>query len=1037
MPQSERLCLAYEARAALAEATTAGELRSVWRTFGPALGHRVLGRLLLGQSPEQATHSTGLVATQPEGADAGRPSEPSAHSAAPSPTPAPQPKVKTRTYSPGALVSARGRDWIVLPPEEPGVVRLRPVDGLDHDVIGVFLQLEEDSLAPSSYAPPDPSGPGDFTGALLLRDAVRLSLRSGAGPFRSVGRLEVTPRPYQFVPLIMALRLAPVRMLIADDVGVGKTIEAAMIARELLDRGVAARLAVICAPHLCDQWEKELRNKFDLEAAVIQPSRMARLERNLPRPDIGVFQYYRHLVASIDFIKSSKYRRSFIDFAPDLVIVDEAHTASRPRGDHGTVQHQRYSFLRDLAASPERHLILVTATPHSGIEESFRSLLGLLEPSFDIPEDSDLPRAKLVPHMVQRRRSDLEHWMGSDTPFPERDATERKYELSPEYLKLFEDVLSYCRESVSASEGALGQRQRVRYWAATAILRCVLSSPAAAEAMLEKRRDAKRDGSIPSEEFEGQEALARQILDSAEEEEPSDYVPTAPLDDPKAQLTDAELRRLDGFLKRAQTLRGEKHDAKLAEAMRAVDELLSEGYRPIVYCRFIATAKYVAEELQSSLEKKHPGLRAVSVTGNDGDSEQRAEIVAGLAAEPVRVLVATECLSEGINLQDHFDAVVHYDLPWNPNRLEQREGRVDRYGQERAVVKTVLLYGSNNPIDLVVLEVLIRKAQTIRKKLGISVPVPVESEQVIQAIVDSVLLRRRERGMQLELGLTDPKVSSFHEEWDKAADREGKARAYFAQEGIKPDEVARELEEMEPALGGTKDVEGFVANALQRFNGELRQTKRSGVWELYPGDVQPQMALRDPRAKFPMRVAFDGVAREGVTLIERNHSVVAVLTQAVLARALSGTDDAISRCSAIYTEAVRARTAVILLRLRYLLEEAAQQFAEEVLVAAFRRAGEGIEWLRPFQPEALKLLSEARPAATNVSPTEKQQQVAWALSMLEGDWSHEIVEERKRALEESHARLRKMVKAHPLTVTPHTPPDILGCYVLVPTGGGR
>ena len=112
-------------------------------------------------------------------------------------------------YTPGALVNARGRDWVVLPPEEPDVVRLRPVDGSEAESVGIYIPLEPEALKPSEYQPPDPDLSGDFTGALLLRDAVRLSLRSGAGPFRSMGHLSVAPRPYQFVPLIMALRLDP------------------------------------------------------------------------------------------------------------------------------------------------------------------------------------------------------------------------------------------------------------------------------------------------------------------------------------------------------------------------------------------------------------------------------------------------------------------------------------------------------------------------------------------------------------------------------------------------------------------------------------------------------------------------------------------------------------------------------------------------------------------------------------------------------------------------------------------------------------
>src|SRR5438874_6438730 len=139
----------------------------------------------------------------------------------------------------GSLVRVRGRDWVVIQSPEPEVVFLRPLTGAEDETIGVFLPLEGSEIQPSSFAPPDPKHAGDATGAQLLLDAARLSLRSGATPFRSLGRLSVAPRPYQFVPLMLALRQAPVRLLIADDVGTGKTVEAAIVARELLDRGLA------------------------------------------------------------------------------------------------------------------------------------------------------------------------------------------------------------------------------------------------------------------------------------------------------------------------------------------------------------------------------------------------------------------------------------------------------------------------------------------------------------------------------------------------------------------------------------------------------------------------------------------------------------------------------------------------------------------------------------------------------------------------------------------------------------------------------
>ena len=504
---------------------------------------------------------------------------------------------------------------------------------------------------------------------MLLRDAVRLSLRSGAGPFRSMGRLSVTPRPYQFVPLIMALRLDPVRLLIADDVGVGKTIEAAMIAREMLDRGVVRRIGVLCAPHLCEQWEEELRTKFSIDTAVVQSSRIGRLERGLPRGDVSLYQHYRHLVVSIDFVKSERNRQRFLDNAPDFIIVDEAHTAARPRGDHTGAQHQRYALIKDIANDPKRHLVLATATPHSGIEESFRSLLGLLDPSLDASEEAP-PRSKLTPHFIQRKRTDLKRWLGIDTPFPERQAVERSYRMSADYHKLYQDILTYCREYVS-SKGMGEQRQRVRYWAALSILRCVLSSPMAARAVLENRKPTlagRRNGTMPDESY------GQQIIDSVEEDQTTDYVLTAQLSSSDDALEAKELRRLDSFLKRADALAGPVVDAKVNEAIKAVSDLLAEGHSPIVYCRFIQTAYYVAQQMQCALQQQHPGLQVKAVTGNEGDSEQRKEIVLALAKKSMRVLIATDCLSEGVNLQEHYDAVVHYDLPWNPNRLGTEGG---------------------------------------------------------------------------------------------------------------------------------------------------------------------------------------------------------------------------------------------------------------------------------------------------------------------------------------------------------------------------
>ena len=172
----------------------------------------------------------------------------------------------TTTFAPGDLVFARGREWVTLPAPDDEALRLRPLSGTEADVQIIHPALEREPVRPAQFAIPTADEVATQDGARLLSDALRLSLRRGAGPFRSAARLGFEPRAYQLVPLLMALRLPIVRLLIADDVGIGKTIEAGLILRELIDRGEADRLAVLCPPHLVEQWTGELKNKFDIDA---------------------------------------------------------------------------------------------------------------------------------------------------------------------------------------------------------------------------------------------------------------------------------------------------------------------------------------------------------------------------------------------------------------------------------------------------------------------------------------------------------------------------------------------------------------------------------------------------------------------------------------------------------------------------------------------------------------------------------------------------------------------------------------------------
>jgi superfamily II DNA or RNA helicase len=923
----------------------------------------------------------------------------------------------------------------------PDVLNLKPITGSDANSIGLFLPLERTGITEASFPSPDPAVVGDPAASRILFDAARLLLRSSTAPFRCAGRLSFRPRPYQFMPLILALKLDPIRLLIADDVGVGKTIEAAMIAREMLDRGLIRRMLVLCPAHLCDQWAQELSEKFGLRPAVIQPANFARLGREVPRADVPVYQHYPCMVASIDFVKSERHKPMLVANAPELVIVDEAHLATRPRGTdpQGTAQQQRYELIKALAAKAQRHLVLVTATPHSGIEENFRSLLGLLNPAFDIDParpDHSPSRQAMLPHIVQRRRADVEKWMGSDTPFPKRDPIDQPYSLSKAYKDLFSDVLKYCRGTLEEASGLRAAQQRVRHWAAIAILRSVLSSPEAAIATLERREKEKKAAPPAQTEESETDAIYRPHVfdDLYSENGVADQPPAAPLDDPSAQWSERDRRRRSEFARKAREIMAAEADHKLLEAVSTVRGLLREGYHPIVFCHFIPTANYVGRELKNRLTDQFAGLRVTAVTGDDPD-EVRREKVRALGEHDRRVLVATDCLSEGINLQDHFDAVVHYDLPWNPNRLEQREGRVDRYGQVlKETVKTITIWGRDNDIDQVVLDVLIRKARKIRHDLGIAVPVPADAAQVIEAVVENVLLRRPTgAGKQLELGLAGPGVNRLHQEWDRSADREKENRAYYKHREIDERQVARDLEINDHVLGDPDAVQRFVSEVMQRFGGSLSPAKPGGVYVLDPGDLKGRLnAMGGP--KFPERVTFDRALDPDAVYLGRTHPAVEETCHAVLGKAF-GREPApfFARAGAMFSPDVARRTAVVLLRIRYIMREATEEFGEEIVLAAFEQEAAAIRWLTPLADRARQLLDSRSARGVNMPIPERMGHVRWALELLArtSNAFQFVLDERRQMIVESHNRLRGMLKQGKIEVTPHQP-DILGCYVLVP-----
>jgi superfamily II DNA or RNA helicase len=938
--------------------------------------------------------------------------------------------------SPGSIVRCRNRLWVLLPSDDPNLYLLRPLTGSQDEVIALHRELSnliastipEERLEPATFPLPSSDDISDAYSSKLLWHSARLTLRESAAPFRSLGRISIRPRPYQLVPLLMALKINPVRLLIADDVGVGKTIEALLIARELYDRGIIKRLAVLCPPYLCEQWQKELSEKFNMDAVIIRSGTISQLERKAPHSK-SVYEYYPFQVISIDFVKSERNKHSFLVHCPELVIVDEVHGATE-RIDNPQ-QQQRHRLLREIMERKNPHLLLLTATPHSGIETAFRSILSLLNPEFinwNTNQLSEEQRDILARHFIQRTRREIqEDWEEGRSLFPERITSDCTYRLSLLYKQLLAETYNFCSEVVQSEESPDKRMKRVRYWGALSLLRCVMSSPDAAISALRARREGR-------EESEEDEDFSPLVFEPSERM-PDDSQPTTAIDALDLSLSESERRKLRQLERIAEEIKDKGEDNKVRECVRLVRNLLLEGYKPIVWCRYIATAEYVAEELRKSLSSQFPDLRVYAITGLIGDEERKAK-VEELGNFKQRVLVATDCLSEGINLQEWFTAVIHYDLPWNPNRLEQREGRVDRYGQTAKRVKAIRLYSPDNPIDGIVIRVLLDKAKEIHDALGTYVPIPQDSESVMEAVLRSLFLRYRSLPLQLSLDLFPQEVDELHRRWEMDKERERVNREKFAQRALKPMEVMKELERADAILGNPEEVRDFVFNACQRLGIRLERDKNPDVYRVVPLNELPPLIYL-PQRKDGWRISFTSPTPEGAEYVGRNHRFVQSLAQYLLEEALKPKGKAIaSRAGAIRTDAVSRLSVVLLLRARYLLNEGNRHplFSEEILVRAYAYDSLGnINWLSP--EESLNLLAKAQPTG-NIPINEKKELVERELNLWkerEGEVER-IIEERAEELLESHRRIRSAVadEMNQLEIVPQFPPDLLGILILQP-----
>lgn len=954
-------------------------------------------------------------------------------------------------YKTGTLVEFRDRPWVVQQSGDNDLMTIKPLGGTDAETVTLYLPLYEGKLDIRSYHFRSPSaddvGRNSYqASARILYNACRLSFRDIAGPFRCLGRLSFEPRPYQMVPLILALKQERIRLLISDDVGIGKTLESLLIAKELIDRREINRFAVVCLPHLCEQWQNEIKDKFGLDAEIIRSSTVSRLEKRL-RPDQNIFRDIPYQVISIDFIKQDNRRNVFLDHCPDFVIVDEAHTCAKPVGAN-KYQQQRYRLLKDLSDKPGQQLVLLTATPHSGQTEEFQSLIGLLDPKFGHYQlQTAKEREELSHYFVQRRRADIKHYLGGEVVFPERVQIDNDdYTYKPVYRDLLADLIEYVKNGIQRANTADRRKQRYIYWDLLALMRGVMSSPDAGISMLQNKIDKRSDAS-------------EQNTDDTDEKV---YVFNDPLKDlltgddivPEAleQVDNADRRKFRDFIKILNEIKATDSDEKVRQALEIVRFSLSSGMNPIVFCQYIQTADYVGRYISEHLanDRKYKKVAVEVITSRLADEERKMKIDELVHTE-AHVLVCTDCLSEGVNLQQGFEAVIHYDLPWNPNRLEQRNGRIDRFGQTSPTVLISTLHSKNNPVDDIVLNVLYKKQEEIRRKLGVYLPIADNDATLMETIMKRIFEAKaptRTDYMQLSLFDEDPEWLKQQEEereiqLKRMEENEKMSHTYFAHNNkqMDPIRLTATLNEAKAVIGGVDDTRDFVIQELRNANVNVKtDAPLCYSFNLLELPSLLRHYFKDNANKADVvRISFASPTPKHYMYIGRNHVFVEDLSRAVVNESVNGGELAACRAMVMETSEVIKNTTVLLMRVRSVIRDkkvtGRELVGEEMIFLGYRGRIDSHDFLS--QEEARHLFLDTKASGSIDLATQKlllSNVVRWV------DDEHElrlhtdaIALERANHLVEAFAKYRSYINSTEYQVVePVLPMDVIAAYLFVP-----
>jgi len=583
----------------------------------------------------------------------------------------------------------------------------------------------------------------------LALEAKRYHLASLFDPLLAMNASKVDPLPHQIEAVYgYVLKLPRIRFLIADDPGAGKTIMAGLIVKELKLRNVIKRILIVVPGHLKDQWKRELKDRFEENFTVI--------DRSLLGAHYGenAWEHYNQIITSMDFVKRDDTLLSLSSARFDLVIVDEAHKMSAYTYGDKVKKTDRYRLGEVLSKVADPHLLFLTATPHKGDPENFRLFMDLLEPGFFATPEmlSESIMNKDNPLFIRRMKEDLKDFEGRPLFLP-RHVNTIGFKLSDDEKKLYNDVSRYVSEQYNRA--VWKDKRRGIAFALVILQRRFASSTYAILKSLERRKH-KLENIIPGTErnpppeptfdFEEVDEMSEEDRWKAEA-----LWETLSVAENRLEL-DSEIKTLGELIEQAKTIIQKESEVKVNELRNTMEDLNSKfpGTKILIFTESKDTLDYLEKKIRS-------WGYSVNVIHGDMSLEQRIE-AERIFKNETQVMIATEAAGEGINLQ-FCNLMINYDLPWNPNRLEQRMGRIHRYGQTKEVFVFNLI--ATDTREGKVLNRLFEKLEEIKKALN--------SDKVFD-VISEVLYGKNLSQLMLEAAASARNIDEILKELDIKVD---------------------------------------------------------------------------------------------------------------------------------------------------------------------------------------------------------------------------------------------------------------------------